>query len=45
MTFVRQKTGREFKVLITADLKPLLARRREQAGGAEASGPVFIRWR
>lgn len=41
MRFVRQKTGKEFRVFITEDLKPLLARRREQAGGTTASGPVF----
>ena len=39
--FTRQKTGKEFTVLITPDLRPLLARRREAAGGAKASGTVF----
>jgi integrase len=39
--FTRQKTGKEFAVIITPDLRPLLVRRREAAGGAKASGPVF----
>ncbi len=41
MRFVRQKTCKEFRVFISDDLRPLLARRREAAGGVTASGPVF----
>lgn len=39
--FTRQKTGKEFAVLITPDLRSLLDRRRKAAGGAKASGKVF----
>lgn len=41
LKFVRAKTGKEFAVLITANLRPMLERRRLAAGGANASGPVF----
>jgi len=39
--FTRQKTSKEFAVIITPDLRPLLVRRQAAAGGGKASGPVF----
>ena len=41
MTWTRKKTSGDLRVNITDDLRPLLARRREAAGGVNASGPVF----